>query len=449
VRVALYVHCFFPDHYHGTEAYTLSVAKGLISRGHEPIVVTAVFYGETPQGRLIERRVWEDIQVISIDKNTIPVRTVRGSYDHPEMARIHRDILSELKPDIVHVCHLINHTASLLDQLKELNIPTVATLTDFFGICLTNKLEDADGALCAGPNASRVNCISCFLKSADTRNSPWYARYASKSITRPVVARALAMASNFGQNSILGARPLDITQRPERLSEAMKIYRYAIAPTNYLRACYRANGFGFPIKVSRFGVDIPRRQKSRSSEKNIIRFGFIGQIAPHKGVHLIVRALAKANRSNVSLQIYGDLGQSPPYASMLLSEAEGFQIKFLGTFNLGQLADRLLDIDILIIPSTWYENSPLILLQALATGTPVIVSDVPGLTEFVVDGTNGLVVKRDDVHSLMTALCKIADSKSLLDQLTEGARWDRTTDDMIDDVIDIYHKVLANGRLAS
>src|SRR6185436_8940093 len=72
---------------------------------------------------------------------------------------------SELRPDIAHVTHLINHTAALIDVLVEAGVPRVASFTDFFGFCYNNKLEAADGSACAGPNWLRTNCMACHLKA--------------------------------------------------------------------------------------------------------------------------------------------------------------------------------------------------------------------------------------------------------------------------------------------
>ena len=440
MKVTLYVHCFFPNHFYGTEAYTLAVAKGLIARGHEPTVVTAVFDGEPPQAELIERRLWEGIPIISIDKNKVRGSSVRHTFDHPAMAKIHENILLELRPDIVHVCHLINHTAVLLDVLHTLAIPTVATLTDFFGFCFTNKLESANGSLCAGPDAMRANCLSCFLKAAARPAEPLALRLAGSAGARPLVARALAwLAHRLGDGAcVLGFRPADIVDRPDRLLRAMSVYRTAIAATDYLRSLYEANGFSPPIVTSRFGVDIDRRPKPPRVPGAPVRFGFIGQIAPHKGVHVLVRALNKVGRTNLSAQIYGDPDQMPDYMRQLKEETSGLPITFPGMFPASQLADVLENIDVLVIPSTWYENSPLILLQALATRTPVIVSDVPGLTEIVSEGTNGLIVARNDIPALATALRRIVDSEALLDRLTKGAQWPRTVSDMVEDVVVAY-----------
>lgn len=450
MRVALYVHCFFPSHFHGTEAYTLALAQGLRARGHKPTIVAAVFDGEPPQRELIERRVWEGVPVISIDKNKIRGRDVSDTYDHPAMKEIHELVLRELEPDIVHVCHLINHTAALLDVLRSLAVPTVATLTDFFGFCFTNKLETVDGALCAGPDRARVNCLICFLEASTGPPASLTLRLAGSKPARSQTARALARIAHWrgATPSIFGLRPADIVDRPDRLLRAMAVYRAAIAPTDYLRSSYKANGFHMPIVTSHFGIDINRRSKPPRTPGAPIRISFIGQIAPHKGVHVLVRALRVVSCANLSAQIYGDPRQMPAYMRTIEAEAAGLAVSFPGTFPASQLPDVLQNVDVLVIPSTWYENSPMILLQALATRTPVIVSDVPGMTEFVTDGVNGLIVPRNDVPALAAALQRVATSEVLLDTLTQGAQWPRTVSDMVEDVMAVYRDALAPPTIA-
>ena len=53
MKVALFVHCFFPNHFYGTETYTLELARNLLALGHQPIVVTAIFPGEPTTGRIL------------------------------------------------------------------------------------------------------------------------------------------------------------------------------------------------------------------------------------------------------------------------------------------------------------------------------------------------------------------------------------------------------------
>src|SRR5581483_9179694 len=127
MKIALFVHCFFPDHFYGTETYTLEVAKNLRALGHDATVVTAVFAGEPPRQTLITRDVFEGVPVFTIDKNKLPHRSIRETYYQDEMRGPLRQVLREIAPDIVHVTHLINHTAVLPEEANALKIPVVAT----------------------------------------------------------------------------------------------------------------------------------------------------------------------------------------------------------------------------------------------------------------------------------------------------------------------------------
>ena len=153
MRVALFVHCFFPAHFYGTETYTFELAKNLRELGHDPLVVSAVFAGEPRQTEAVERYEFQGIPVWSIDKNLFPHTRVKDTYYQPEMTSVLRGIIRTVRPDIAHVTHLINHTAVLLEVLAAEAVPTVATFTDFFGFCYTNRLEAANGRLCGGPSA--------------------------------------------------------------------------------------------------------------------------------------------------------------------------------------------------------------------------------------------------------------------------------------------------------
>jgi glycosyltransferase involved in cell wall biosynthesis/SAM-dependent methyltransferase len=441
MRIALYVHCFFPTHFYGTEAYTLALAKELAALGHEPIVVSATLSGERRQFKLIEEYTYEGVRVLSIDKNLYPDRCVRDTYEQPGLRHVHERMLRRLQPDVVHVCHLISHTASLLEVTRRMGIPTFATLTDFFGICYNNVLEKPKGALCTGPDAHRANCIACYLKLEGSRQkAELLAKLANLPVIRPLVAQGLAYLGQSEGNAfvISGFKPNDIVMRPGLLRQAMGVYREAIAPTLFLKQAYQRNSVPAPIRISHFGIEIDRTLKPPRPEPSPVRLGFIGQISPHKGVHLILEALQRCERDSLNLTIWGPLEQAPAYVERLRAQAQTLPVTFRGTIPKAALADALRSIDYLVIPSTWYENSPLILLQALATHTPPIVADVPGMTEFVEHGRNGFHFARGNASSLAHILQTVADDPELVHRLSAATTYDRTPADMAKDVVRMY-----------
>lgn len=449
MKVALFVHCFFPAHFYGTEAYTLELARNLRALGHEPVVVAATYPGEPVQREVLTVYRYEDIPVYCIDKNSFPHRRVRDTYFQPEVRSVLKRILIDLKPDIVHVTHLMNHTAVLLEVIRDLNIPAVATLTDFFGFCFNNKLEAADGSLCSGPNEDRVNCVACFLSARGRQPSASYVERWAGQPDRSF--KAAAFLTRLASVPVLRASGMaetvrDLTERPAVLQSLYSVYRAVIAPTTFLRNAYVDNGLAVPIHEIRFGVDLPREPKMARPADRPLRFGFIGQIAPHKGTDLLIDAYRQLPKGKAELHVFGPGDQNPSYMDGLKRAAAGCAVTFRGTFPSQAMAKVLSELDFVVIPSRWSENSPLILLYSLASHTPVIVSDVEGLTEFIEPGRNGYVFKRDSVDDLARVLRAIvADPVSAL-ALQATTRYERTSRTMVADVCEIYAAILEGRR---
>ena len=176
-----------------------------------------------------------------------------------------------------------------------------------------------------------------------------------------------------------------------------------------------------------------------------VTFGFIGQLAPHKGPDLLIEAFARLPRGTGSLQIYGPEDQAPAYTAALKHTAAGHDIRFLGTFPSEKMAEILAGLDVVVIPSRWHENSPLVLLDALATHTPVVVSDVAGLTEFVDEGRSGFRFALGSVDDLTRALSRFVDDPSLAATMSGTTEYTRTTRAMVEDVLRVYSFAKAAG----
>ena len=127
--------------------------------------------------------------------------------------------------------------------------------------------------------------------------------------------------------------------------------------------------------------------------------------------------------------------------------SSGRPVTFCGTFPKEDFARVLSEIDFLVIPSRWSENSPLVLLSALATHTPVVISDAPGMTEFVEPNTNGYIFAPGSTHALERVLQHIVDDRGPALAMTRTTEYSRTTRTMTLDTIGIYERVL--GRESS
>jgi glycosyltransferase involved in cell wall biosynthesis len=441
MKIVFFVHCFFPDHFYGTETYTLGLAKYYSAWGHDVTVVSAIFQGEPATEQLVSTYEYEGVKVISLDKNKVPHSRIKETYYQPEMRDVLSELLKELAPDIVHVTHLINHTAVLLEATAALGIPTYATFTDFFGFCLNNKLEAADGALCAGPSPSRSNCVACYIKEAARGKVGGWMGYATSATAAKLIAHTATRLRKLPglKNGPIDGTIEDIARRPDTLVSLYNhAYKGAVAPTAFLKQAYLANDVKVPMHSLWFGIDIDRSAKPARSSDHVPTIGFIGQIAPHKGTDLLIDAFGRLPPRSARLKIYGPADQDPLYMRELHAKAEGNDVEFLGTFDKSEMARILSELDLLVIPSKWYENSPLVLLNALATHTPVLVSDVLGMTEFLQPGVNGLAFERGSAKDLHEKLASLVNEPSTLYGMSSTTHYERTPEMMARETFAIY-----------
>jgi 2-polyprenyl-3-methyl-5-hydroxy-6-metoxy-1,4-benzoquinol methylase/glycosyltransferase involved in cell wall biosynthesis len=438
LKVALFVHCFFPKHFYGTETYTLQIADHLRRMGHKPVVVSAVFEGKPEQDQLVTRYFYDGIPVYCIDRNFAPHSCFKETYYQENLRGVLRDLLEEIRPDLVHVTHLANHTAVLLEVINELGLPAVATMTDFFGLCLNSWLKAADGSQCPGPNADRTNCLACYLKASGGGLGGLAAKWPR--LTTWGLSAALRVPGL--RTSPIARLEQDIKMRPDILAGCYAKYRAAITPTRFLREAYIANGLSTRCFDISFGVDLPRMPKPARPNGQPLAFGFVGQIASHKGTDLLVDAFARLPHGAATLQIYGPEDQAPGFMANLRRASKGHLVRFEGTFPSQRMAGILRDLDILVIPSRWCENSPLVLLNALATHTPVIVSDTAGLTEFVEEGRSGFKFAIGSAAALEQAMRRFVEDSQLAARLSGSTEYPRTTRAMVEDTLNVYAFVL-------
>lgn len=451
MKIAIFVHCFFPGHFYGTETYTLDLAKNYRAMGVDVHVVTAIFAGEPPAKELITHYEYHGIPVTCIDKNRLPNTRVKDTYYQPDMRPVLEQVLRDIQPDVVHVTHLINHTAALLEVTRTLGIPSYATFTDFFGFCFNNKLEAADGSLCAGPSANRSNCMACYIKEAGRNpQTPRLVRWGTRlgqAIRVAEVANKIRKLPPWRGGPVDGLLE-DLSRRPDTLLSLYSGYIKAVAPTKFLHKAYERNGFEISMRNIPFGVDIDRKAKPARAAGHTPVIGFIGQIAPHKGTDLLIEAFRRIPKGAGVLHIYGPSNQSPFYMNNLREMATGHDVHFKDTFEKEKMQGVLESLDLLVIPSRWYENSPLVLLNALATHTPVLVSDVEGMTEFVEDGVNGASFQRGSVDDMEEKLRTLLKDPERLPALSRTTSYERTTEMMAQETFKLYSGLKTSNRLS-
>jgi glycosyltransferase involved in cell wall biosynthesis len=128
---------------------------------------------------------------------------------------------------------------------------------------------------------------------------------------------------------------------------------------------------------------------------------FVGRLRIRKGVEVLLEALRDVRP--VELKIAGD-GEHRRRLERRVSELEmGDRVTFLGTCDAGRVQRLLAGAAALVVPSI-YEGMPLVVLEAMAAGVPVVASAVSGIPEVVVDGETGWLVPPEDPRALGVAL---------------------------------------------
>ena len=114
---------------------------------------------------------------------------------------------------------------------------------------------------------------------------------------------------------------------------------------------------------------------------------FVGRLAPEKGTRVMLEAWKKLGEK-IPLKIVGD-GPLAPQVSAAAQNTPG--VEWLGKKSLREVYELMKQASCLIVPSEWYETFGRVGIEALATGTPLIVSDIGALSELVEPGSNGLL----------------------------------------------------------
>jgi glycosyltransferase involved in cell wall biosynthesis len=172
-----------------------------------------------------------------------------------------------------------------------------------------------------------------------------------------------------------------------------------------------------------------------------LRIGYIGQVARHKGVDVLVQAFCRLHVGEKAphLTLYGDTEQFPDFVQRLRKRAANREnIVFAGRFEHSQIRRVHADMDVLVVPSVWYENSPNVILEAFAAGTPVVVSRLGGMAELVTEGVNGFLFEAGSAKDLARVLQRFLDQPDLVETLGQGVLAVKTVQEEIEDLLQVY-----------
>ena len=416
MKILYVLHKFLPRYFSGTEIYTYNLAREMQRRGHA-VQICCAEEVEKGTGDRIEAQddTYNDLKVhrISFNRKKTP-DIIRFAYNNPIVADHLRSYLSANQPDIVHITSLLNLSASIIDPIKSSPIPAVFTATDFWFFCPKSNFLSFDLSLCS--RAEPTKCLACIISL-----SRLYDSFLRKLKVSPLLtARTLSLLSNIPglkDNPYLKGR-LALEERPTYLKKELDRLDLVITPNRFLRDYFLDMGLNAQkVLISQFGINTEWiKPHDNRSPQEPVRFGYIGILAQLKGVEILIRSfLNVASSPPPSLTIYGDNSHYPNYARSLVNLASNnTAVSFKGTFTPEKLGEVLAEIDVLVVPSLWYENNPLVVSSAFAAGVPVVASDVPGISHLVEDKVNGFLFRRGDEEALTKCLGRFVQEPGIL-----------------------------------
>lgn len=177
--------------------------------------------------------------------------------------------------------------------------------------------------------------------------------------------------------------------------------------------------------VVHWGIDTQRFGEVGGPIAPAERFLFVGQLLPHKGVEVAIRALGifTAREGRGRLAIAGRSGDEHYTRSLhLLVDELGLaeRVEFLGHVERDALPAVYRSHDALLAPAMWDEPFSIVLLEAMSSGTVVVASRTGGTPELVADGVNGLLFDRGDADGCALAMAALGDPARALDLRRAG-----------------------------
>lgn len=284
-----------------------------------------------------------------------------------EQNKLFEEVVNDTGAEVVHFLYFTGGLSLELPAFAaDMGKKVYVTVTDFSGLCPRGQLLDRSGDRCPGPREG-LRCMPClFDMSVFTRS------VRVDKVLREFMPLWLVPAE-AGPELELVRRRLDAVRN------AFKRARLVLFPNEHTRKLYHmAEIRAAKEMVLDYGIDLTGFRSHEKTASDTIRVGFIGQLLPHKGLHTLTEALSEISE-DYRLVIYGNLedpGAKEYYESLSIDKEK---VEFRGTFPFEKMNEVLEGLHVLVVPSSWDENCPLIVKYAFATGTRAVLADQPGM----------------------------------------------------------------------
>lgn len=391
MKILKIIHGYPPDYNAGSEVYSQSICNELKKR-HEVTVFTREENLYAPDYKVRgENRDGLGFYFVNMARE-------KDGYNHKDVNQNFEEILSQLKPDIAHIGHLNHLSTGLVAELKKHNIPIVFTLHDFWLMCPRGQFLQVNFG---NPNFHQV----CDGQENRKCSVNCYNRYFS------------GIEENHSQEVLYWENWVEARMDSTRkITEDIDVF---IAPSQYLRDRFILD-FGIPprnILYLDYGFPTHYLTPVERNRKDVFTFGYIGTHIPSKGVNMLIEAFAQIKHPS-KLKIFGRNSGKSTSRLQKMAENSFNPIEFCGEYQNENIAQTVFaQVDCIVVPSIWTENSPLVIHEAQACEVPVITANIGGMKEYVHHLENGLLFEHRSIESLIEQFNFALKNPSLMRQL--------------------------------
>lgn len=317
-----------------------------------------------------------------------------GSRELDDLTDHFERLLSDLQPDVVNFHHVMGFGIQAIRAVRRAlgTVPIVLTLHEYLPICANHgqMIKTRSGALCT--RSSPTECGVCFPEVGPSR----------------LMRRELFIKSFLSE--------VDAFVSPSRFL-LTRFLDWGLPPEKLVMIENGLEG----------GRPVPPRVVGSAGRRN--RFAYFGQLNPFKGIRVLVEAVTRIPQDvwgDSILYIFGgNLEHQPLEFQAAVKEqfqTAGRRLRFMGSYKSADLPDLMREIDWTIVPSTWWENSPVVIQEAFFHGRPIITSNIGGMAEKVHDGVDGLHFQVSNPESLAEAMSRAIREPAIWERLHAGIR---------------------------
>jgi glycosyltransferase involved in cell wall biosynthesis len=282
--------------------------------------------------------------------------------------------------------------------------------------CNTNTLI-RDGHLCSG----RIDLFDCTVCSFKTLfGMPGIAAVPAAMAGILSVGAGLTRKMPPGKITTMLSMPATVRRIKSELAELADNADQLIALTEWYKKILVENGVPpakitvIPQRLMTARVPLDRKTFPPALPIKVV---FVGRLQPQKGVHLLIEAAKSFPGEKLTVDIYG-IEEDTVYYRECRAAVDGTpNIRLMGPLNRDKVVAKLTEYDILCLPSTFSEMSPLVIQEAFAAGIPVLASRVMGNAEQITPGKNGLLFAFKSADDLRTQLNRLITEPALINQM--------------------------------